>query len=124
MNNEYIKRRLLDVHNALTEKLGKQPYISPMLICSNDTWRCTANGTHFDDDIDGDYHADPIGALDGIMAKIDAMPDPEDRALHEFQKMAAKLIDFGNKNQIDAKWLNPIVETAREMAENAITHVK
>ncbi|MDV4167783.1 hypothetical protein [Rhodovulum sp. FJ3] len=129
MDNEELKQRLLDVHNALTEKLGKQPYTGLHLsLGTNSRWGFL--GGYFDRDLkDGlfkktGYHDTPEEALDDAMAVIRTMPDPKDRALHEFQKMTAHLIDFGNENNIDAAFLNPIVETARALAENAITHVK
>lgn len=129
MNNEELKQRLLDVHNVLTEKLGKQPYTDPaLLLTTNSKW--TVVGGYFDISMSESlnkmtsFHDTPEEALDDAIAVIRSMPDPKDRALHEFQKMAAALIDFGNENQIDVKFLNPIVETARALAENAITHVK
>jgi hypothetical protein len=125
MNNEELKQRLLDAHNALTDKIGKRPLGEPRVgLNTSGRWYCYANGAETIDDLYSYGHDDPISAVDGVIAQIDALPDPKDRALHEFQKMAAALIDFGNENQIDAKWLNPIVETARALAENAITHVK
>ncbi len=123
MNNEELTARLIDAHNALTEKLGKQPLSEPQITLRPsgkwDMWAsCGVSGL---DNILSRGHDTPEAAIDGGMAKIDAMPDPRDRALHEFQKMTAALIDFGNENQIDVKFLNPIIETARALAENAIT---
>lgn len=52
------------------------------------------------------------------------MTPVEEQNLRTFQKKVAEAIDFGTEHGIEGKWLNPLVETARGLAENAITHQK
>ncbi|OWV44232.1 hypothetical protein CDZ95_05980 [Mameliella alba] len=68
------------------------------------------------------YGGTPADAIAALMAKVKALPDPEIAALHEFQHDLGKLIDKGRDLGIDVKWLNPITETARDLAENILTH--
>ena len=124
MNNQQIKDALLAANTALVEKLGKQPYLRLTLTLDGDRW-CVGGayiGSNMRDRIDGPFVVDPAAALAGVMAVIAKMPDPEERDLRQFQKMVAEAIDFGNEKGIEAKWVNPLNETARSLAENALTY--
>lgn len=124
-NIEHIQARLIEADNALTEKRGRAPYLTASLQISTQFERgCNARlyvDPGMEERIDG-WGETPDEALDALMAKIAAMPDLETVAMHEFQRDLGKLIDKGRDLGIDIKWLNPITEMARELAENALTH--
>lgn len=125
MTNDEMKAALDAANLALVEKLGKQPYIALTLtLTESSKWFVGAAyiDHRMNDRIDGCYAKSPEGAFTGIMRLIAEMPTEKDRDLREFQKMQAKLIDFGNAKGIETKWLNPIVENARALAENALTY--
>lgn len=63
-------------------------------------------------------------SIDKAAKHIAALPSTAERNLFAFQKKVADAIDFGNAHGIEAQWLNPLVETARALASNAITEVR
>jgi hypothetical protein len=76
---------------------------------------------------DRDYHIvrsnDDIGALlDTADAYVVAMPSGEERKLRDFMTALDKVIDLGRVHGIDTAFTNPLLETARRLAENIITH--
>ena len=122
MDNQAMKDALLAANTALVEKIGKQPYICLHLALINENWR--VGGAYLDsgmrDRFDGPNCESPEKALAGIMKAIRKMPSEAERNLSEFQKKVAEAIDFGNQHGIDGQWLNPLVETARALAKNAL----
>lgn len=59
-------------------------------------------------------------SIDAAEKHIAALPSTAERNLRAFQKKVAEAIDLGNANGIEAQWLNPLVETARALASNAL----
>lgn len=123
MDTQHLKDGLLEAHNALVEKLGKQPYFTFSLdLETNGKW--CVKGAYPDEDM-RDYLGGPMcdtpeEALAGVMETIRKLPSEVERNLRTFQKKVAEAIDFGNQHGIEAQWLNPLVETARALASNAL----
>lgn len=124
MDNQAMKDALLAANTALVEKIGKQPYIVLKLILDGNHW--SVGGAYLERDmhvrIDGPNSASPEKAFAGVMKAISKMPSEAERNLRTFQKKVAEAIDFGNEHGIDGQWLNPLVETSRKLAENALTY--
>lgn len=124
MDNQAMKDALLAANTALVEKIGKQPYIRITLKLDGDRW--IVGGAYLDSGLnhrfDGPRSNDPQSAFDGVMDAIKKLPSPDERNLRTFQKKVAEAIDFGNEHGIDGQWLNPLVETARRLAESALTY--
>lgn len=59
-------------------------------------------------------------SIDAAEKHIAALPSAAERNLRAFQKKVAEAIDLGNANGIEAQWLNPLVETDRALASNAL----
>lgn len=124
MTNDEMKAALDAANLALVEKIGRQPFIPLTLtLTAGSKWYVGSCYLYADmkDRIDGRFCDDVEDAFAYIMKVISAMPSEEERDLRQFQKMQAELIDFGNAKGIETKWLNPIVENARALAENALT---
>lgn len=125
MTNEEMKSALVAAQTLLVDKLGKQPYMQLDLALTTSLKWVVGGGypeSNMSDRIDSPFCDSPEEAFAGVMEMLAKMPSPEERDLREFQKRTAELIDFGNEVGIEAKFLNPITEMARDLAENALTH--
>lgn len=60
--------------------------------------------------------------LDNAREFIADLPDPEEARKQEFITQLAALIDLGRENGIDLAFVNPLQETMKRLAENALTH--
>lgn len=124
MTNQEMKDALLAANTALVEKIGKQPYMGLKLTLDDDKWK--VGGAYIDQSMResffGPSRETVKGAFDAVMRQIAKMPSEGERDLRQFQKKVAEAIDFGNEKGIEAQWLNPLVETARSLAENALTY--
>jgi len=123
MTNEEMKAALDQANLALVAKIGKQPYI-PLCLSLRDSGKWSLHAyidNMMSHRIDSDATETPAEAFASVMAIIAAMPDEATRNLREFQAKLAEVIDLGNKHGIAVQWMNPIVATARALAENAIT---
>lgn len=125
-DTETLKSRLVAIDTLYVEKTNQQPFRAAGLKLtseSSDQWSVAIWKT-----IEGAdcwmyaYGDTPEEAMDAMVEQINAMPSVEEQWLSEFQRDLAALIDKGNEFGIEGKWLNPIVETARELAENVIEH--
>lgn len=68
------------------------------------------------------FRADAVSdAIAEAREWIAAQPSPEERHLREFQTALGRVIDLGRANGIDVAFINPLAETAKSLAENAIT---
>ncbi|BBU58542.1 hypothetical protein KU6B_48070 [Mameliella alba] len=125
MNTEQLQSDLIAIDDLLTEKRGRRPYMEANLRLGSGGKGPWSAFLYADNSMSirmEGYGETPEGAIAALMAKVAALPDPEIAALHEFQHDLGKLIDKGRDLGIDVKWLNPITETARELAENILTH--
>ena len=124
MDNQAMKDALLAANIALVEKIGKQPYIVLKLYLDGNHW--IVGGAYLDRDmrdrVDGPNCASPEKAFAGVMKAIRKLPTEAEKNLRTFHKKVADAIDFGNEHGIDGQWLNPLVETSRKLAENALTY--
>lgn len=125
MNAEELTAALVAAHTALVEKLGKQPYIDfDLRLSQSGKWK--VDGCYLEsnmrDRLGGQNSDSPDGAIASVMEAIRKLPSPDERNLRSFQKKVAEAIDFGNEHGIYGQWLNPLVETGRKLAENALTY--
>ena len=103
MDNQALKDGLLEAHNALVEKLGKQPYIALSLkLGINGMWFVGPAylGSDMRERLDGPMCDTPEEALAGVMETIRKLPSEVERNLRTFQKKVAEAIDFGNQHGI------------------------
>lgn len=123
MDTQHLKDGLIAAHAALVERIGKQPYL-PFNLQLNNNSMWAVSGAYLDRDLreylSGPHCDTPEEALAGVMEVIRKLPSEAERNLLAFQKKVAEAIDFGNANGIEAQWLNPLVETARALASNAL----
>lgn len=126
MDNQAMKDALLAANTALVEKIGKQPYIRLALSLFNDKW--VVGGCYIDssmkETLNGYCRVTQEDAFASVMQIIADMPSKSDRDLHQFHKMVAEAIDFGNEHGIAADWVNPLVAISRSLAENALPKPK
>ena len=54
-------------------------------------------------------------------AIIDALPDPETKAMNEFVEMAAATVDFGHASGIPDKFVDPFRVSLKAMTDNLLT---
>ncbi len=60
--------------------------------------------------------------FDQADAWVAAQPNAEERKLSAFQTALGHVIDLGRENSIEVEFLNPLIATAKSLAENVITH--
>lgn len=124
MTYQEMTDALLAANTALNAKLGKPAYIGFVLtLYDSGKWRL---GNAYHDmsmkDKTKAHSADtPEEAFRLAMEEIAKIPSEEERNMQRFQKQLAETIDMGRDLGIDIKFVNPIIETARELASNAIT---
>lgn len=123
LSMEQLQAAMTEADTAYVEKTGKQPYFECVIRLHQggkweaDIWR-TLNGS--DNHIKG--HGDtPECALANLMDEIAAIPNLEEQRLREFQHDLGKLIDKGREYGIDVDFVNPLIATAKRLAENALT---
>lgn len=61
-------------------------------------------------------------AFEKAKSWVAVQPDFETRRREEFQSALGRLIDLGRDNGIEVDYLNPLMETAKRLSENALTH--
>lgn len=123
MDTQHLKDGLIAAHTALVERIEKQPYLPFNLqLNNNGTW--VVGRAYLDrgmrEYLSGPHCDTPEEALAGIMEVIRKLPSEAESNLLTFQRKVAEVIDFGNEHGIEMQWLNPLVETARALASNAL----
>ena len=125
MTEQEIGDRLTELHSALVDKLGAQPFLD-MTASVRQSGRVSINV--YRDYNDGDYMlATPSGdtfaeCLDDAAKIIAALPPCSERHLHDFMAQLGKLIDSGREKGIAVEFINPLKATMERLASNAITH--
>lgn len=124
MTYDEMTAALLEANTSLNEKLGSPAYIAFKLIM-RDSGKWTLGTAYHDLTMDEKttcpFSDTPEGAFLAAMEVIAKIPSADDRKMQAFQKQLAETIDMGREMGIDVKFINPIIETARELASNAIT---
>lgn len=124
MTYQEMTDALLAANTALNEKLGKPAYIGFQLtLCDSGKWGLGVayHDVSMRDKTYAPYADTPEEAFRLAMEEIAKIPREEERNMQRFQKQLAETIDMGRDLGIDVKFVNPIIETARELASNAIT---
>lgn len=124
-DTEKLTSDLVAAHSLLVEKIGRQPFIGfELRLAQSGKW--IVGGAYLDADmkqrLSGPFCDTPSDAIAGVIETIRRLPSKHQRDIQEFQRKVAEAIDFGNEHGIEAQWLNPLIDTARKLAENAITH--
>lgn len=125
MNEQQIGEALLEITNALTEKLGRHPSLGPYLSV-DDTGKCSI-GIYADRTnhykctarVPGDTFAE---AIDAAWSVINAIPSQEEHARAKFTQAVGAAIEAGNEAGIDLDFINPLKEMMTSLSENAITY--
>lgn len=63
-------------------------------------------------------------ALDKALAFIAELPDAKTARLHAFMAKLGAVIDDGRALGVDVAFINPLTDTMKRLAKNAITHKK
>ena len=63
-------------------------------------------------------------ALEKALAYIAELPDAKTARLHAFMAKLGAVIDDGRAWGVDVAFINPLTDTMRRLAKNAITHKK
>ncbi|AUR11186.1 hypothetical protein PhaeoP48_01189 [Phaeobacter inhibens] len=121
-----MSEALVAVDNRYIEKTGSAPnYGAHIRIASGDElWECELwmkSCTQPDYSISGSGGT-LESAIKSLCDAIDNLPSEEERNLREFQNDLGRLIDKGRSFGIDVDYVNPLAETAKKLAENALTY--
>lgn len=124
LDEKQIGEALLEMTNAITEKIGRKPGIEPMLSINNDG-RCLI---HIYADRADKYGITGTGvggtageAIASAWKIIHALPTAEDAARARFTKAVGAAIEAGKDAGIDLEYINPLREMMVRLSENAIT---
>jgi hypothetical protein len=120
-----VKEAMVALDSRYIEKTGEFPNCGAhMRLHSGDSgWECSLwikSCTLPNYEIKGTGET-PLEAIDALRSEIDNLPSEEERNLREFQHDLGKLIDKGRDFGIDVEFVNPLVETSKRLAENALT---
>lgn len=125
MTIEELQAALTAADVAYVERVGKQPYMGASLNLTQESLGWEARiWTKFDGDADWlrAYSQTPEKAIAALVEAIAAIPSEDERNLREFQSDLGRLIDKGRAFGIDVAYVNPLAETAKKLAENALTY--
>ncbi len=125
MTEEQITDRLIAAHSAYVAKTGKQPYLAPKLLMyasvNSPITAWMSGNSYTDNDYTG--KGKTFGeALDNLDAAISAIPSAEEIARNNAAKAVADAIEKCRAAGYDADFINPLMETAKRISENALTH--
>ena len=124
MTYQEMTDALLAANTALNAKLGKPAYIG-FRLSLRDSGEWSLGIAYHDVSMRDKTFAPnaetPEEAFRLAMEEIAKIPSEEERNMQAFQRQLAETIDMGRDLGIDVKFVNPIIETARELASNAIT---
>ena len=123
LSMEQLQAAMTEADTAYVEKTGKQPFTGCWVhLHQTGKWVAQIWHTSAGDDreIKG-RGGTPECALAALMDKIADLPSLEEQRLREFQRDLGNLIDKGRDYGIDVDFVNPLIATAKKLAENAIT---
>ena len=124
MNTKDIPEEILKLHGLFVEKTGKQPYLSINLSISGIASKPFEIAFHYKGMVGSKYcnGATAESAIKQAFKYVNAKPTIAEQRLAEFQGDLANLIDKGRDFNIDLDFVNPLIETSKRLAENAIEH--
>ncbi|WP_416614475.1 hypothetical protein [Phaeobacter sp. JH20_27] len=121
-----VSEALVAVDSRYIEKTGSAPnYGAHIRIASGDEhWECeiwikSCTLPNYSISATGKT---PESAIEALCDVIDNLPSEEERNLREFQADLGRLIDKGRSFGINVDYVNPLAETAKRLAENALTY--
>ena len=123
INANDIPKKLIELHTILSDKMGEQclnPDFSVRAVDNNPfqlvLWGQNVYSTRYT------FSADTIEECFKLAhTHIKELPSLKEIQLGEFQKALAKLIDQGRAHNISLDFVNPLIATAKRLAENVIT---
>lgn len=125
MNEQQIGEALMEITNAITDKIGRRPDIGPYLSV-DDTGKCSIMIYADRDDIygrtgcaKGDTFAE---AITDAWRIVNAIPSPEDHARAKFTQAVGAAIEAGKEAGIELDFINPLKDMMVRLSENAITY--
>ncbi|AUQ64405.1 hypothetical protein [Phaeobacter inhibens] len=121
-----VSEALVAVDNRYIERTGSAPnYGAHIRIASGDEfWECELwmkSCTQPNYSISGSGET-LESAIKSLCDVIDNLPSEEERNLREFQTDLGRLIDKGRSFGIAVDYVNPLAETAKRLAESALTY--
>ena len=123
MNTKELTAQLVAIHAALVDKVQEQPFISPSLkLRQSGQWEIDIYRAHNGGDYDlGTVKADtPEGCIKAALTFIAALPDPETKAKHDWQKKLGDVIDEGHALNLPDDVMMPLRGASQAMTENLI----
>lgn len=125
MNEQKIGKAMLDITNAITDKIGRHPSMGPYMTVDN-MGRCSINiYADRSDHYKRTGHATGdtfFEAITDAWRIVNAIPSPEDHARAKFAEAVGVAIEAGNEAGIDLEYINPLKEMMNRLSENAITY--
>lgn len=125
MNEQQIGEALLEISNAIINKIGRHPEIGPNMTVDN-MGRCSIMIYADRDDryestgyAKGDTFSEAI--IDAWRI-VNAILSPEDHARAKFTQAVGAAIEAGNEAGIDLEFINPLKDMMTRLSENAITY--
>ena len=119
MNTEQLQAALAECETAYREKTGTGPLSTPALAFTIARgWRAFFYGRSIDDDVSA-FGDCPEAAVNSLFEEIKALPNSETFAVRDIHAQLGDLIDKARRIGIDAKHVDPLVQTARDMADSA-----
>lgn len=128
MNIAELQAAMTAADNAYVEKTGRQPYLGTQLsLDQNDEgWEAYIYERDHAGSMGKRFSVssgvEPEDAISALMDAIASLPSQEEANLREFQADLGRLIDKGRDFGIDVAYVNPLVETSKQLAENALTY--
>lgn len=124
MTMEQLQAAMTEADNAYIEKTGQRPYLGigcDLTLRQSGKWRAEIwTKNHLGERIKGEGNT-PECAVQALMDVIASLPSQDEARLREFQHDLGKLIDKGRDYGIDVDFVNPLIATAKRLADNALT---
>lgn len=123
MTPEQMKSELDRANGLLVEKLGKQPFLR-LDMTLHDSGRWSVAGAYIDERmrerVAGNLADTPAEAFANIFAVLNAMPDSDTKAKHDWHKKLGDVIDEGHDLNLPSDVLQPLRDSSKAMHKNLL----
>jgi hypothetical protein len=121
MNTQQIADRLIELHKAMVEKLGRQPTIDPLMFVSQRGKASISLYCGEGYDADAVYGDSFEECFEKAFARVAELPTPEARAVNEYISLLAKAVDHAKENNLPDEYVVLPRVAIQAMTENLIT---
>lgn len=121
MNTQQIADRLIELHTAMVEKLGRQPTIDSLMFVGHRgkaSINLYCNDNYEPDNVTGDTFEE---CFEKAFALVADLPTPESRATKTYINMLAKAVDHAKDNNIPEEYVSPARVAIKAMTDNLLT---